>query len=142
MFSSVEINSKVIETVAQNCSLKKDLLKFFKICKKIPRLETRFFKIRLKEKKGNSSTDVFPRIVLIFFRTLLLKVAIQWLLLKVLSRLTHQNLVSFQGKHLSRSFVIRYLLALRFPLILLISLKLIMILTKNLQTFDSGLFSI
>ena len=30
MFSSVEINSEVMETLAQNCSLKKDLLKFFK----------------------------------------------------------------------------------------------------------------
>ena len=72
MFSSVEINSEVIETVAQNSSLKKDLLK---ICKKTHGLESLFFKIRLKEKKGNSNTGVFPRIVLIFFRTLLFKVA-------------------------------------------------------------------
>ena len=44
--------------------------KFLKICKKIPWLESLFLKIRLTEKKGNSSTDVFPRIVPIFFRTI------------------------------------------------------------------------
>ena len=74
MFLSVDINSEVIETVAQNCFLKKDLSKILKN--------------------------------LNFFRTLLLKVTNQWLLLKTLSRITHQNFENFQGKHLSRIFVI------------------------------------
>ena len=74
MFLSVDINSEVIETVAQNCFSKKDLPKILKN--------------------------------LNFFRTLLLKVINQWLLLKTLSRITHQNFENFQGKHLSRIFVI------------------------------------
>ena len=70
MFLSVEINSEVIETVAQNCSLKKDLSKILKNLQENTSAGVSFFKIRLKEKKGNSSADVFPRIVPIFFRTL------------------------------------------------------------------------
>ena len=53
-----------------------------------------FEKKALKEKK-NSSAAFFPWMVLIFFRARLLKVANEWLLLKAISRLTHQNLVNF-----------------------------------------------
>ena len=74
MFLSVDINSEVIETVAQNCFLKKDLPKILKN--------------------------------LNFFWSLLLKVTNRWLLLKTLSRITHQNFENFQGKHLSLVFVI------------------------------------
>ena len=70
MLLSVEINSEFIETVAQNYSLKKDSSKTLKNLQENTLAGVSFFKIRLKEKKGNSSTDVFPRIVLIFFRTL------------------------------------------------------------------------
>ena len=74
MFLSVEINSEVIETVAQNCSLKKDLPIPNKYQENTS-ARVSFFKIRLQEKIGNSTTGVFPQIMLIFFRTLLLKVA-------------------------------------------------------------------
>ena len=74
MFLSVDINSEVIETVAQNCFLKKDLPKILKN--------------------------------LNFFWSLFLKVTNRWLLLKTLSRITHQNFENFQGKHLSLVFVI------------------------------------
>ena len=74
MFLFVDINSEVIETVAQNCFLKKDLPKILKN--------------------------------LNFFWSLLLKVTNRWLLLKTLSRITHQNFENFQGKHLSLVFVI------------------------------------
>ena len=87
-------------------SLKKNLLKILKNLQGNTSAGVFFLKIRLKKEKGNSSTGVFPRIVLIFFRTLLLKDANRLLLLKALSRITHQNLVNFRGKHLSQSFAV------------------------------------
>ena len=72
---SVEINSKVIEAIAGSCSLKKLLSKLLKNSQENISPGVCFFKIRLKEKKGNSSTHVFPWILLILFRTLLLNAA-------------------------------------------------------------------
>ena len=85
--------SKVIETVAQNGSLKN----ISKILKNFQENTSAgvYFLNKTKREKGNSSTVVFPRVVLTFFGTLLLKVVNRWLLLKALSRITHQNLVNF-----------------------------------------------
>ena len=77
MFLSVEINSEVIETAAQNCSLKKELSKILKNLQEKTSAEVSFLKNNTKrEKKGNSSTGVFPRIVLIFFKTFFWKLPI------------------------------------------------------------------
>ena len=77
MFLFVQINFEVIETAAQNSSLKKDLSKILKNLQENTSAEVSFLKNKTKrEKKGNSSTGVFSRIVLIFFKTLLLKLPI------------------------------------------------------------------
>ena len=60
MFLSVEINLEVVEAVVRSCSLKKVLSKILKNSQEFPLLKSLFWKIRLKEKKRNSSTGAFP----------------------------------------------------------------------------------
>ena len=87
--------------------------------------ESLFWKITLKERnKRNPSRIAFLWILPNFFRTLLVRVTSGWLLLRPLSRITHQNFVRFQGKHLRESSVTVKRLALRFAPVLLINLKL------------------
>ena len=62
IFLSVEINLEAMESVPQNCSLKKDLLKIFKNLQENTSAGVSFLKIRLKEKKGKTAQ--------VFFRTL------------------------------------------------------------------------
>ena len=99
--------------------------RFWKISKKLPLLESLFWKITLKGRnKRNPSRIAFLWILPNFFRTLLVRVTSGWLLLRPLSRITHQNFVRFQGKHLRESSVTVKRLALRFAPVLLINLKL------------------
>ena len=94
-FLSVEINLEIIKAAARNCSLKKFLSKILKNSRKNTSAGVSFLKNKTKREKKETLAQVFSVNCAIFFRTLLLKVANGWLLLKAISRLTHQNLVNF-----------------------------------------------
>ena len=74
------------------------------------------------------------------FQNLLLKVANRWLPLRTLSRMTHQNLVNFQGERMRRCSVIVFAFCTNFGC--LSETCDFVILIMILQTFDSGPFSI
>ena len=135
MVLSVEINSDITGAAARSCSLKKGIVKHFKKFVRNYLCWSLCFEKNEWKGKKDSSTVAFLWILWIFFRTLLLKVANGWLLLRALSRVTNQNVVNCQGKHLCRSSVkvkpFRTNFAYQLEICLLIMI---------LWTFDSGLF--
>ena len=123
MYLSVEINSEIIEAADRSCSLKKVLPKILKNSQENTSAGVSCLKIKTKGDKRNCSTVVFSVNFVNFFHNPSFEGFQSMAASGALSRITHQNLVNFQGKHLRRSSVIVKPLALRFTLILLINLK-------------------